>query len=686
VPRYWLRPLLACETDPMGRWNAGATVAAAVVLAAGLAGGPGAAAVAAQPTPTPTPGAEPAEPVPGEPLCTIADPRLVELSGLVALDDGYLAVNDSTLFEDRLPIFFLDPACNVTGEQSYLPGRPRDPEDMALDRQANVVWVGDIGDNPAAGTGEGEPRPSVAFWRVDLAGDRTPVIHRFTYPDGQPRDAEALLLDGDGTPIIVTKSATGTAELFRPQELRPSSAPEDTVPLEAVGEVTLPQPETEVEHRLGAVARQAVTGGANAPDGSAVALRSYTDAFEYDVVDGDVIGALTAGQPRITPLPGEPLGEAITYSPDGQRFLTVSEVPDEDTSYVPTILGYTPTAPPPPEPPAEPAPAAAGGGGLFNDLQDIINVIVAVGIIGLVLVGAGVFGIVRARRAGSGGAARDGGDPAGGDGAGPVSPATGRARLPGSPGVAAVPPPGGGPEPPAGQAAGVYTSSAARPAGTEYRGTEYGGGRPYQAGAEYGGAGPPGDGYGEAGYHPADYGPAGDDDPGYGEAGYGQAGHGEASYGQAGHGQPGHGQAGYGEAGYGQAGHGEAGYGQAGHGEAGYGQPGYGQAGDGEAGYGQAGYGHQGYSQAGYPAGPGAAGYPPEAGYPPDDGYGRADQAGYGGYPAGGRPEPYDQDWPNGYPPPPADGREYAGGAHHAGPDYYSDDPDYPYEFRDRNR
>lgn len=563
-------------------------------------------AVVAQPSPSTTPSAAPPEPVPGEPVCTVDDSRLVELSGLVALADTYAVVNDGTQFADREGVFFLDQGCQVIDQIGY-PSQPRDPEELAWDRQANALWVGDTGDNVAAGTGEGDTRPSAALWRIELGGDRVPVIYRFTYPGGQPRDAEALLLAGDGTPLIISKSASGTAELFRPQELRPSSGPEDTVPLDAVGEVTLPP--IEVEHRFGPVAGQVVTGAANAPDGSAVVLRSYTGAFEYDVTDGDVVAAVTTGTPRITLLPDEPLGEAITYSPDGQRLLTVSEVPEGDESYTPVILGFTPTPPPAPEPPPEAAPAAGsgGGGGLFNDLQDIINVIAAVGVLGLLLVAAGVVGIVRARRRRPGPGGRGAAGP-GGAGAGP---ATGRARLPGA---AAAPPPGG-PEPVPPAAAGVYTSSTAQPPGTEYRGAGY-------PGEEYAPAEYPGTEYGDAEYRGTEY----------GGAGYGGTEHRGTEYGaseyRGGDSYDGHQGSEYRGGGYPGADYGAAGYGSA--------EPGT----------------HGRHSSA----------------YPPD------------GYPGGGRREPFDQDVPEGYlnqqperPGQPA-------------PDYYSDDPDYPYEFRGRGR
>ena len=68
-----------------------------------------------------------------------------------------------------------------------------------------------------------------------------------------------------------------------------------------------------------------VTGAAISPDRTRVALRTYTAAYEWDVPDGDVVKAITTGTPRLTPLPDEPQGEAIAYTVDGPRFLTLSD-------------------------------------------------------------------------------------------------------------------------------------------------------------------------------------------------------------------------------------------------------------------------------------------------------------------------------------------------------------------------
>jgi hypothetical protein len=543
----------------------------------------------------------------GEEVCPIADPRLVEMSSLVAIDEGYIVINDGTDAADREGIFFLDSGCQVVDQILY-PTPPYDPEDAALDRENNVLWVGDIGDNAAEGTADGDPRVTVAFWRVDLAGDRVPVIYRFAYPNGEPRNAEALVLNGDGTPIIVSRGI-GTAELFVPaQEPQPNNPPEAAVPLESVGELTVPESET--EHPLGQPAGQVITGGANAPDGSRVVLRTYTDALEFDVSDGDVVAAITGGQPRVTPLPGEPLGEAISYTLDGERFITVSEVPADQQDFTPAILSYAPSQPAPPASEAQNQPADSGGGGGGGlSLPDIVKLVAAVGVLGILLVAAGVFGIVRARRRWPGKGGNGGGD-------GPDGPVVGRARLTGDG---------------AREQQGVYASSAAREGeygtephhgneypgtqyqeteyrgapygGNEYQGTEYGGGQEYR-GAGYGG------GHGEHGYADEGYG-----DPGYRDGGYGGE---RAPY------RDGNGGYGPGD-GYRQQ---AAGYGPGGQSDQPFDQD------WGNGGRGEVGGGYREAPPAGYP--PGGYQEQPPAGYPPE------------GYPRSGRPpDSYPEDDPD---------------------------------------
>ena len=262
--------------------------------------------------------------------CTIRDERLDELSGMVAVGTGYVMVNDGSDFAARRKIFFLDARCRVTRTVSY-PSRPRDTEDMARSADG-TLWIGDIGDNSGS-------RDTIALWKL-TPGAKRPVLYRLAYPDGA-HDAEALLVTADNTPVVVTKSG-GAAGIYRPAS---ALSRESTTPLEKAGEVTVPL--TTTRNPFSFLGRAVITGGATSPDGRHVVLRTYADAFEFDVAGGDVIGALTSGTPRQIPLPDEPQGESVTYSSDGRSLLTVSESSD-----APVIQRY-----PLPDRPAAEAPS-----------------------------------------------------------------------------------------------------------------------------------------------------------------------------------------------------------------------------------------------------------------------------------------------------------------------------------------
>ncbi|MEU4470583.1 hypothetical protein [Micromonospora sp. NPDC023888] len=308
----------------------------------------------------------------GTPVCQVRDDRLRELSGMVATDDGYVVVNDGADDEARRRIFFLDKRCAVVRAVAF-PSRPRDTEDLAIGRDG-TVWVADIGDNDHS-------RPTIAVWRLAPGSDE-PVLHRMTYPD-RPHDAEALLLDASDRPLVITKGGSGTVFLYAPTAaLRPGA----TTPLASVGQVTLPT--TSTSNPFSFLGRGVITGAASAPDGHRVVLRSYADAFEYDVPDGDVVRALTTGTPRITPLPDEPQGESVTYSRDGRSLLTVSESADQPAGTWPTILRYPATD--------GPATAARPTGSAASALPTLVRPIAedATGPVGrtwLLAAGAGVL-------------------------------------------------------------------------------------------------------------------------------------------------------------------------------------------------------------------------------------------------------------------------------------------------------
>ena len=76
--------------------------------------------------------------------CQITDPRLAELSGLVAVGDQLLAINDGG---EQLAVHLLDAACQVVDVHTAAVD-PYDPEDLAVGADG-TVWLADTGDNNA---------------------------------------------------------------------------------------------------------------------------------------------------------------------------------------------------------------------------------------------------------------------------------------------------------------------------------------------------------------------------------------------------------------------------------------------------------------------------------------------------------------------------------------------------------
>jgi hypothetical protein len=250
-------------------------------------------------------------------VCQVRDDRLTELSGLAATGSGYVVVNDGSDLASHRKIFYLNAKCAVVRTVSY-PSRPRDTEDLGIARDG-TLWVADIGDNDAE-------RSTVGLWRL-APGAKAPVLCRLSYPDGA-HDAEALLVVPSGTPIIVTKSV-GAGGVYVPAG--PLTAGR-TTPLRRVGDVALPV--TTTSNPFSFAGRLLVTGGAVSPDGRFAVLRTYADAFEFDVSGGDVVAAVTGGKARAVAMPDEPQGESVAYTADGTALLTVSEGSD------PVILRY----------------------------------------------------------------------------------------------------------------------------------------------------------------------------------------------------------------------------------------------------------------------------------------------------------------------------------------------------------
>ena len=261
------------------------------------------------------------------------DARITEASGLaVACPSGLvLTHNDSG---DTARFFAVDRHGRTVATYSLRGADAVDWEDMA--RDGDRLYLADIGDNARS-------RDHVDVYETavpDGSGPTTLVAtrHRLRYPDGA-HDAEALLVR-DGRIFVVVKSGDGAVYAA------PDSG-DGTMRKVATSGLTL------------------VTGGDVSPDGRQLVLRTYGDAFVWDV-DGSVPAAFDAS-PRRVDLPSERQGEAVTYDCDGHRLLVTSEGLHEAVYAVPLAPPASSSAAPAagasPSPAARPATGGLGPAG-----------------------------------------------------------------------------------------------------------------------------------------------------------------------------------------------------------------------------------------------------------------------------------------------------------------------------------
>ena len=162
------------------------------------------------------------------------------------------------------------------------------------------------------------PRPGLLVHRVaeprptdrERVTTEAPTSFRLRYADG-PRDAEALLVHPrTGRLYVVTKPLSGGARVYAaPEQLDPDGPNALTL----VAEVELEQTGTAGGPGIGSLAQRLSPPATSPPDGRRVALRTYTDVYEWPVE-----GTTWRAPSRVTPshpLPETSRGKASPTPP-----------------------------------------------------------------------------------------------------------------------------------------------------------------------------------------------------------------------------------------------------------------------------------------------------------------------------------------------------------------------------------
>jgi hypothetical protein len=270
-----------------------------------------------------------------EVLGTVADPAIVEASGMVASRSHpgvFWVHNDGP--DPR--VFAIDRTGRTLGVHDVA-ADVSDLEDIAIWSGPNgdEILLGDIGDNGAR-----RERVRVIRFPEPDPYSTSPIaafaVDDYRYPD-RPHNAETLLVDDRaGRIVVVTKEQARTADgkVDPLGATLPSAVFEGPIgaagvsTLFAAGAIDTPLLETltvsEVPHPATGLGFGGVpTGGDVSPDGTLVALRTYETVWLWDRRDDESVAEALRSTPCQVTTVVERQGEAVTFGDDG--LLTISE-------------------------------------------------------------------------------------------------------------------------------------------------------------------------------------------------------------------------------------------------------------------------------------------------------------------------------------------------------------------------
>lgn len=253
----------------------------------------------------------------------IADSEIKESSGIAASKcqpNVFWTHNDS---DDKAFLFALDKSGAKLGTWTVPNAANFDWEDVALFKDSAgkcFIYIGDIGDNQSVRDEhviyrvvEPKAGPENASYNKQQPLSTEPAeALRFVYPDSR-HNAETLLVHPTtGDIYVVTKRVSGPAGVYR---LKANFRNGDAVIAEKVSNLTVP-----------AIPNGFLTGGDFSPDGKRLVICDYSGAYEFTLPENSKdLNDIWSQEPESIVVGSRKIGEAVTYSPDGNSIILTSE-------------------------------------------------------------------------------------------------------------------------------------------------------------------------------------------------------------------------------------------------------------------------------------------------------------------------------------------------------------------------
>ena len=227
--------------------------------------------------------------------------QIIETSGLVVHKKTLWMHNDSG---DSARVFAHTLSKQTTNVHAFETIQAQDWEDIAIDREKQVLYIADTGDNR-------ERRSNAKIISYNIETNATQILP-ISFETG-PIDVEAAAWDPiDKKVYLMSKGRKGTVHTF---SFSPEQQPKN--PLQSQHQFSISP--------ANGLNPERITAMDISPDGTYVAVRSYIELFLWKRPANISVHQALQKKPCVYALPAQKQGESIGFDDSGTSLWTVSE-------------------------------------------------------------------------------------------------------------------------------------------------------------------------------------------------------------------------------------------------------------------------------------------------------------------------------------------------------------------------